>query len=65
MHLFHQIIQVMMGWKNYNLYQFEVGDLVIANKRLWDEIGPTIDVKEVSEGEVFTKCETQRYTNTI
>ena len=56
----HHIIQVVMGWKNYHLYQFEVGELVIADKRLWDEeeMGPITDVKEVSVGEVFTKVGT-------
>ena len=57
MYVLHHIIQVVMGWKNYHLYQFEVGELVIADKRLWDEeeMGPITDVKEVSVGEVFTK----------
>ena len=56
---FH-IIQVEMGWKNYHLYQFEVGAMVIADKRLWDEeeMGPITDVKEVSVGEVFTELGT-------
>jgi len=60
MYLLHHIIQVVMGWKNYHLYQFEVGKLVITDKRLWneDEMGPITDVKEVSVGEVFTKVET-------
>ena len=45
-----------MGWKNYHLYQFEVGNAVIADNRLWDidEMGPLTDVNEVSVGEVFT-----------
>jgi hypothetical protein len=49
-----------MGWKNYHLYQFEVGELVIADKRLWDEdeMGPITDVKEVSVGDVFTELGT-------
>ena len=60
MYVLHHIIQMVMGWKNYHLYQFEVGDLVIADKRLWDEeeMGPITDVKEVSVGEVFTKVGT-------
>ena len=60
MYVLHHIIQVVMGWKNYHLYQFEVGDLVIADKRLWDEeeMGPITDVKDVSLGEVFTKVGT-------
>jgi hypothetical protein len=31
----HHTIQVVMGWKNYHLYQFEVGDTDIADSRLW------------------------------
>ena len=60
MYVLHHIIQVVMGWKNYHLYQFEVGELVIADKRLWDEeeMGPITDVKDVSVGEVFTKVGT-------
>lgn len=60
MYLLHHIIQVVMGWKNYHLYQFEVGAMVIADKRLWDEeeMGPITDVKEVSVGEVFTELGT-------
>jgi hypothetical protein len=60
MYVLHHIIQVVMGWKNYHLYQFEVGEIVIADKRLWDEeeMGPITDVKEVSVGEVFTKVGT-------
>jgi hypothetical protein len=60
MYVLHHIIQVVMGWKNYHLYQFEVGELVIADKRLWDEeeMGPITDVKELSVGEVFTKVGT-------
>ncbi|MCF8220697.1 MAG: plasmid pRiA4b ORF-3 family protein [Cryomorphaceae bacterium] len=57
MYVLHHIMQVVMGWKNYHLYQFEVGELVIADKRLWDEdeMGHITDAKEVSVGEVFTK----------
>jgi len=57
LYILHHIIQVVMGWENYHLYQFEVGDLVIADKRLWDEdeMEPITDVKEVSVGDVFTE----------
>ncbi len=60
MYELHHTIQVVMGWKNYHLYQFKVGDLVIADKRLWDEeeMGPITDVKDASVGEVFTKVGT-------
>ena len=60
MYVLHHIIQVVMGWNNYHLYQFEFGELVIGDKRLWDEdeMGPITDVKEVSVGEVFTNVRT-------
>lgn len=60
MYELHHIIQVVMGWKNYHLYQFEVGNAVIADNRLWDidEMGPITDVKEVSVGDVFTEVGT-------
>ena len=56
----HHTIQVVMGWKNYHLYKFEVGDTVIADRRLWDEdeMGPITDVKEESVGKVFTEVGT-------
>ena len=34
MYVLHHIIQVVMGWNNYHLYQFEVGELVMADKRV-------------------------------
>ena len=60
MYVLNHIIHVVMGWKNYHLYQFEVGAMVIADKRLWEEdgMGPVTDVKDVSVGEVFTKVGT-------
>jgi hypothetical protein len=60
MYELHHTIQVVMGWKNYHLYQFEVGDTVIADSRLWDEdeMGPITDVKEESVGKVFTEVGT-------
>ena len=60
MYELHHTIQLVMGWKNYHLYQFEVGEFVIADKRLWDEdeMGPMTDVKEVSVGKVFTEVGT-------
>ena len=60
MYELHHTIQVVMGWKNYHLYQFEVDNAVIADRRLWDEdeMGPITDVKEVSVGDVFTELGT-------
>jgi hypothetical protein len=56
----HHTIQVVMGCKNYHLYQFMVGNAIIADSRLWDEdeMGPITDVKEVLVGEVFTELGT-------
>jgi hypothetical protein len=56
MYELHHTIKLVMGWQNYHLYQFEVGNTVIADSRLWDEdeMGPITDVKVVSVGEVFT-----------
>ena len=52
MYELHHTIQVVMGCKNYHLYQFEIGDTIIADSRLWDqdEMRPITDVKEVSVG---------------
>ena len=60
MYELHHTTQVVMGWKNYQLYQFMVGDTVIADSRLWDEdeMGPITDVKGLSVGEVFTEVGT-------
>ena len=57
MYELHHTIQVVMGWKNYHLYQFEVGDTAIADSRLWDEddMRPITDAKKVSVGDVFTE----------
>ena len=56
----HHTIQVVMGWRNYHLYQFMVGEKLIADSRLWDEdeMGPITNVKDVSVGQVFTKVGT-------
>ncbi len=60
MYELHHAIQVVMGWKNYHLYQFEVDNAVIADRRLWDEdeMGPITNVKDVSVGQVFTNVGT-------
>ena len=60
MYELHHTTQVLMGWKNYHLYQFMVGNTVIADSRLWDEdeMGPITDVNEVSVGVVFTELGT-------
>ncbi len=49
MYELHHIIQVVMGWTNSHLYQFNVGEEVIADIRLVDdELGPVTDVKVYS-----------------
>jgi hypothetical protein len=46
MYELHHIIQVVMGWTNSHLYQFNVGEQVITDTRLVDdELGPVRDVK--------------------
>jgi hypothetical protein len=32
MYLLHHVIQEVMGWKNYHLYQFTFDNLTIADK---------------------------------
>jgi hypothetical protein len=59
MYELHHIIQVVMGWTNSHLYQFNVGEQVIADIRLVDdELGPVTDVKGVMVTQVFTKVGT-------
>jgi len=55
MYELHHIIQVVMGWTNSHLYQFNVGAEVIADTRLVDdELGPVTDVKGVMVTQVFS-----------
>jgi hypothetical protein len=55
MYELHHIIQVVMGWTNSHLYQFNVGEQVIADIRLVDdELGPVTDVKGVMVTQVFS-----------
>ena len=59
MYELHHIIQVVMGWTNSHLYQFNVGEEVIADTRMVDdELGPVTDVKGVMVTRVFTKVGT-------
>lgn len=56
MYVLHQIIQVVMGWKNYHLYQFTINDLIIADRRLvLDEMGEVTDGKTLMIEDIFTK----------
>jgi hypothetical protein len=55
MYEMHHIIQIVMGWTNSHLYQFNVGEEVIADTRLVDdELGPVTDVKGVMVTQVFS-----------
>jgi len=55
MYELHHIIQVGMGWTNSHLYQFNVGEEVIADTRLVDdELGAVTDVKGVLVTQVFS-----------
>jgi hypothetical protein len=49
----------VMGWHNSHLYQFNVGNELLADTRLIDdEMEPITDVKEVMVTQVFTKVGT-------
>jgi hypothetical protein len=59
MYELHHITQVVMGWTNSHLYQFNVGNELLADTRLIDEeMEPITDVKEVMVTQVFTKVGT-------
>ena len=59
MYELHHIIQVVMGWTNSHLYQFNMGEEVIADTRLVDDkLGPVTDAKGVMVTQVFTKVGT-------
>ncbi len=59
MYELHHIIQAVMGWTNSHLYQFNMGEQVIADTRLVDDdLGPVTDVKGVMVTQVFTKVGT-------
>ena len=48
-----------MGWTNSHLYQFNVGEDVIADDRMiGDDFGPVTDAKGVMVTQVFTKVGT-------
>jgi hypothetical protein len=55
MYELHYIIQVVMGWTNSHLYQFNLGEEVIADTRMVDdELGPVTDVKGLMVSQVFS-----------
>jgi hypothetical protein len=63
MYELHHSIQVVMGWQNYHLYQFTIGDQKFEDHRLLDgETHHVTDVKAATVGEVFTEVgRTARY----
>ena len=55
MYELHHIIQIVMGWTNSHIYQFNHGENIIADTRLVDdELGPVTDVKDVMVTQVFS-----------
>ena len=55
LYLMHHIIQGVMGWKNYHLYEFLIDGLKIADHRLVDnELGPITDCKLMMVEDIFT-----------
>ncbi|MFN3300932.1 MAG: plasmid pRiA4b ORF-3 family protein [Sediminibacterium sp.] len=55
-YLFHHIIQILFGWKNYHLYQFVFNNYRIADSRLVDEnLGKYNDCKAIMLEDLFTK----------
>jgi hypothetical protein len=55
MYELHHIIQVVMGWTNSHLYQYNVEEEVISDTRMVDDLGPVTDVKGVMVTQVFPK----------
>lgn len=56
----HHIIQAVMGWKNYHLYEFSINNLLFADIRLVDEeFGDFTDVKTIQLEDVFSKTGTK------
>ena len=55
MYELHHIIQIVMGWTNSHIYQFNHVENIIADTRLVDdELGPVTDVKGVMVTQVFS-----------
>jgi hypothetical protein len=50
----HEVIQVVMGWQNYHLYEFEVGGRRYTDPRGMDELDME-DASKVRLGKVATK----------
>lgn len=63
MYELHHSIQVVMGWQNYHLYQFTIGEHTYVDHRLLDGVPPHVtNVHDATVGEVFTEVgSTARY----
>jgi hypothetical protein len=60
LYLMHHIIQALMEWKNYHLYEFSINNLLFADIRLVDEeFGDFKDVKTIQLEDVFSKTGTK------
>jgi hypothetical protein len=56
LYLLHQIIQVVMGWRNTHLYEFSIDTLRFMDTRLVDEdFEDVTDVKSVMLEDVFPR----------
>ena len=56
LYLLHQIIQVVMGWRNSHLYEFSIDTLRFMDTRLVDEdFEDVTDVKSVMVEDVFPR----------
>ena len=56
MYELHHIIQIVMGWTNSHIYQFNHVENIIADPRLVDdELRPVTDVKDVMVTQAFSK----------
>jgi len=54
-YLMHHIIQEVMGWKNYHLYEFKVDGITIADKSIVEEdLSRVTEAKEVMLEDIFT-----------
>lgn len=59
----HEVIQIVMGWSNYHLYEFEAGRTSYADRKLWDEDWEYSDMSDAGKAmlqdvlpDVGSKC---------
>ena len=54
-YLMHHIIQEVMGWQNYHLYEFKVDGVRITDKSIVEEdLNPISEAKELMVEDIFT-----------